>query len=114
MPIFDPHASLHGDPGFDRMLSRLKALVADMEMVRDGASLHSLGVEAPVLEDWALAQRRAPCLTGLSSGHPILTGEGRPIVTSELWLLSSDRKWARTLSRWYKLGRPFAGGRRHG
>ncbi len=114
MPIFDPHASLHDDPDFDRILSRLKALVADMEKIREGASPHSLGVDAPVLEDWALAQRRAPCLAGLSSGHPVLTGEGRPIVTSELWLLSSDRKWARTLSRWYRLGRPFAGGRRHG
>lgn len=114
MLIFDPHAPMRDDPGFDRMLSRLKALAADMEKIRESASPQSLGVEAPVLESWALARRPAPCLTGLSSGHPILAGEGRPIVTSELWLMSAGGEWARTLSRWYRLGRPVTGGRRHG
>ncbi|WP_378951240.1 DUF6634 family protein [Mesorhizobium sp. ANAO-SY3R2] len=49
---------------------------------------------------------RPPCLAGLSSGHPKLPGTQRPIRTSDVWLVSQDWGWARTLSRWYRLGRP--------
>ncbi|WP_374940423.1 DUF6634 family protein [Mesorhizobium sp. INR15] len=45
-------------------------------------------------------------MAGLSTGHPRLVGEGRLIGTSDLWALSEDRAWGRTLSRWYRLGRP--------
>ncbi|WP_404823367.1 DUF6634 family protein [Nitratireductor aquimarinus] len=60
--------------------------------------------EAPILEQWALTCRPAPCLTGLSTGHPRLMGADRSIITSDLQLLSSDQMWARTTSRWYRLG----------
>jgi hypothetical protein len=59
-----------------------------------------------MLDQWMIAQRLVPCLAGRSSGHPILMGKGRPIATSDLWLISEDGQWARTLSRWYRLGRP--------
>jgi hypothetical protein len=42
----------------------------------------------------------------VSGTDPRLPGENRPIGTSDLWLMSEDRSWARTLSRWYRLGRP--------
>lgn len=95
------------DEFFDYELLRLSALVADMEAIRDGVPPESLNDgTAPVLDRWIIAQRAIPCLAGLSSGHPMLVGDNRAIATSDLWLLSDDRTWARTLSRWYRLGRP--------
>lgn len=88
-------------------LGRLRALVADFERVGDGALPESLaGQEAPFLDRWSVGQRAIPCLVGLSTGHPKLPGQNRLIGTSDLWLLSEDHCWARTLSRWYRLGRP--------
>ena len=64
------------------------------------------GTDAPVLDHWAIARTAEPSLIGLATGHPTLPGTERPIATSRLWLMSSDGTWARTLSRWYRLGRP--------
>lgn len=95
------------DPVFDFQLERLSALVADAARLRNGASPEALARgEAPVLDRWVITQRFVPCLAGLSTGHPRLPGENRLIGTSDLWLLCEDRTWARTLSRWYQLGRP--------
>lgn len=95
---------------FELEQKRLEALLSDMEKIRMGADPEYLGGDTPILDHWVLAQRPALCLAGLSSGHPRLTGEARPIITSDLWLLSADRQWGRTLSRWYQLGRPARGG----
>ena len=87
-------------------MERLGALVADMERIHRGVSPEALaGDDAPILERWALANRLVPGLAGLATGHPELLGENRLIGTSDLWLLSEDHIWARTLSRWYRLGR---------
>lgn len=95
------------DALFESELGRLSALVADMEAIRRGVSPKRLADgEAPVLDRWVMARRTIPCLAGLSSGHPKLPSDRRLIATSDLWLLSDDRTWARTLSRWYQLGRP--------
>lgn len=95
------------DEAFERELRRLAGLVADIERIRGGASPEALaGAETPILDRWVFGQRLVPCLAGLSTGHPRLPGENRLIGTSDLWLLSEDRNWARTLSRWYRLGRP--------
>lgn len=92
---------------FELELGGLSALVADMAAIQRGVSPERLSNgEAPILDRWVVATRTIPCLAGLSSGHPRLVGNGRPITTSDLWLLSDDRTWARTLSRWYRLGRP--------
>jgi len=88
-------------------LGRLLSLTADMEALRRGSFPESLtDAEAPILENWEMARRPIPCLVGHSFGHPRLIGSGRPIMTSDLWLMSADQSWARTLSRWYRLGRP--------
>ena len=71
-----------------------------MERVRRGVPPEAMAGEAvPILDRWILGQRVVPCLAGLSTGHPRLVGQGRLIGTSDLWLLSEDRAWARTLSR---------------
>lgn len=86
---------------------RLAALVADMERIRRGVPPEVMaGGNTPILDRWVFARRVVPCLAGFSTGHPLLPGHNRLIGTSDLWLLSEDRSWARTLSRWYRLGRP--------
>lgn len=93
-------------PGFERLLRKLDCLVADMKALRDGSLPEELaGVEPPTLDRWAPAFGNNVYLVGLSTGHPKLVGENRLISTSELMLVSEDQTWARTLSRWYRLGR---------
>lgn len=88
--------------------ARLFALAADLaEIARReklGPSDALFPNEAPVLEFWGLGFRRTSCLTGLSSGHPILHGDRREIVTSDIVAFSEELSWARTRSRWYRLG----------
>jgi hypothetical protein len=92
---------------FEREFQRLRSLLSDMEQIGKGVPVADLaGDGAPVLDSWRLAQRTTVCIEGLCSGHPKLPGINRPILTSDLWLLSGDRQWARTLSRWYSLGEP--------
>ena len=92
---------------FDLELARLSAMVADMEAIRRGTPPEDLSQgKAPWLDRWTIAVRPVPCLAGLSSGHPKLPGDNRLIGTSDLWLMANDWTWARTLSRWYRLGRP--------
>ena len=98
----------HQSEAFAIETKRLAGLVADMEHIRRGELPQALagGEDAPILDHWILGHRHAPCLAGLSTGHPRLAGVNRAIATSDLWLMSEDRSWARTLSRWYRLGRP--------
>lgn len=106
MVKFNPGEQDQGER-FEVEFGRLSALLADMSALRRGAYPEDLaGGEAPALDRWLVAQRPIPCLAGLSSGHPRLFGTGRPIATSDLWLMSADNSWARSLSRWYRLGRP--------
>jgi hypothetical protein len=97
----EPSADFAGE------MERLVALLTDMESIHRGVAPEVMaGDDAPILDRWVLAMRTVPCLAGLSTGHPELVGENRLIGTSDLWLLSKDHAWARTLSRWYRLGRP--------
>lgn len=105
MLTFDPGHEVH-DQGFEQVLRRLKALVADLEAVQSGRSGTVLPKAAPLLNQWDFAERAAIYLVGQSNDHPLFPGVGRQIATSDLWLLSTDRRWARTLSRWYRLGEP--------
>jgi hypothetical protein len=106
MVTFDPLGGGQ-DPAFDYQLERLTRLVSDMKRLREGTSVDDLAEGAPLLDRWMVGARPAQCLVGLSTGHPTLTGIGRSIATSDLWLISADGASARTLSRWYRLGDPF-------
>lgn len=109
MILFDRKGTT--DPAFDFEQARLAALLSDMELLRAGVPPEGLATDAPLLDYWLIANRPASCLLGRSTGHPLLPGVNREIVTSDLMLLSGDRSWARTLSRWYRLGRPAGGAR---
>lgn len=92
----------------DSEARRFSALATDLSrLAKDGTLNPFDGLfpqNPPVLEFWSLGFRRASCLTGLSSGHPILYGDRREIVTSDLVAFSEELGWARTRSRWYRLG----------
>ncbi|WP_157632800.1 DUF6634 family protein [Hoeflea sp. 108] len=87
---------------------RLSALATDLGEIAKRETLASSDAlfpnEAPVLEFWSIGYRRVPCLAGLSSGHPVLYGDQREIITSDLVAFSEVLGWARTRSRWYRLG----------
>lgn len=92
-------------PAFDTLLGKLDSLVVDMKAIRDGRSPLELGgPDAPILDRWAPRIGTSLFLVGLSTGHPKLAGEDRLINTSQVFLVSEDQAWVRTLSRWYRLG----------
>ncbi|MER8911423.1 hypothetical protein NKH99_27805 [Mesorhizobium sp. M0854] len=98
--------------GIRRDIERLEKLVADLWVIASPFDYRRLYNErtlsdAPLLEDWRQAVRPVPCLVGLATGHPLLPGCGRPIMTSDIWLFSEELRLARSVSRWYRLGKPF-------
>lgn len=95
----------------DDTISLLRRLIHDLERIRaEGYPDAGLLDRAPVLQQWSTEIRPVACLAGLSSGHPVLPGSARPIITSEVWLIAPQDGWVRTLSRFYRLGKPSDGG----
>ena len=85
--------------------AKLRALTADLDALAKGylpdAAVLSV---APILDHWELAERSAPCLIGMQTGHPLFS-TNTAIYTSGLYFLDPEAGIARTLSRWYRLGR---------
>src|SRR5690606_10519798 len=96
---------------FEAELTRLSGLVSDLAQLGRGVPVEEIDPHAPLLGNWTQGMRLGPCLLGLATDHPKLPGDRRSIVTSDLLLLSDDGQWARTRSRWYRLGRPAGRGR---
>ena len=62
---------------------------------------------APSLRDWAVVLGSSVRLTGTVRGHPDGPTSGTTgIVTSELLDVDPSLTWARTESRYYRLGKP--------
>lgn len=82
---------------FDKVLRAIAAAEA-------GPSEADLAT-APVLKNWspAVSPRGHVILWGEVIGHPILASDH--ITTSQLIAIDSAARWARTASRWYRLGR---------
>ncbi|MGO4573262.1 DUF6634 family protein [Microvirga sp. 2TAF3] len=88
-------------------IDRLKRLAEDIRAIAEGESPTGDDLKnAPILNHWVRAVRPVPCLVGYVPDHPRPPGTGRPVMTSDLWVLAEHQGWARTLSRWYLLGRP--------
>jgi len=86
--------------------AKLRALAGDLEALAAGHPPDVAALDAaPVLDWWRFATRSAVCLVGERSGHPVLHGDGRMTVTSDVYLVDREAGVARTLSRWYRLGR---------
>lgn len=93
-------------PELDFEIERLRKLLDDLRQIRRGQHPDEKAlVAAPRIEDWNLARRAVLCLTGKVFGHPII-GEGKPGVTTDLWVIAPSLGYARTLSRFYVLGPP--------
>lgn len=80
----------------------MRSLADDLEVIGDGTVLPLPTVR---LDRWALAKRTVPCLIGTPIGHPRIE-DGKPYFSSELYYLDPRAGFARTFSRWYKLGTP--------
>ena len=87
----------------------LRALADDLEAIAAGVGpAASELADAPLLQGWDLDIRTVRSLSGVVDGHPRFP-PGRRVRTSELFA-TDGRTWARTLSRYYRLGtrRPAA------
>ena len=64
--------------------------------------------EAPVLSQWVLSEVGSGlhCLVGIVSGHPLL--DPGWCTTSVVLVMDPHHRWARTVSRLYRLAEPLA------
>lgn len=91
-------------------IARLRKLCADLEAIIGGWRPSAADLnDAPLITTWrhAVVLSPDPVLTGTVTRHPRIA-EGRPTLTSPLYAIDAQAGWARTLSRFYRLGR--AGG----
>ena len=89
-----------------RLAAHLKRLSTDLVEIAGGRGPRPEDLaDAPTLDEYVVAEKTLPCLVGVQSGHPSVTGSR--IQTSEMYVLDERSGWARTLSRYYRLGRPL-------
>jgi hypothetical protein len=82
---------------------RLESLLADLRHVADGHLPTEANISsAPIIDRWATATRPEVCLIGEVHGHPNCAGPMS--VTSGLQIFSPEYGWARTGSRFFRLG----------
>lgn len=93
------------NPSVRETARRIHALSADLRRIKLGLS-PTMGEldSAPRLDDWYLGYRFEPALVGNLVGHPELA-DG-PVTTSAVYVLDGELGFARTLSRFYNLGKP--------
>jgi hypothetical protein len=93
------------NPRTREIASRIHRLSQDLMLIDQlrAPSIRDIAA-APLIEDWAIGRRYEPALIGRVSGHPHI--DPGPIVTSGLYFLDPVAGYARTLSRWYRLGTP--------
>ena len=81
-------------------IERMRSLADDLEAIADGRFPSR---PTALLGSWSFATQAVPCLIGNTFGHPKIA-DGRRAFTSEVYYVHPNRRLARTLSRWYKLG----------
>lgn len=89
-------------------IERLKRLLCDLDAMAlgSGPTVGQIN-QAPFLEQWVIGNLPAPHLIGLVTGHPEKVGTGRAIRTSQVMVVDDESRWARTLSRFFRLGSPL-------
>lgn len=82
-----------------------KALRA-IRAVEIGPTFEDLA-QAPLIDFWVTVSRSSAeiCLLGEVSNHPTLGTDD--ILTSPIVALNRTEGWGRSLSRWYRLGKPL-------
>ncbi|MBO6895124.1 MAG: hypothetical protein JJ866_24520 [Roseibium sp.] len=86
-------------------IAKLEALLDDLKALRAGnyPSNDTLS-KAPFLNDYRVIKRGIAALSGDVTGHPTISGNNEPMVSSPLFVVLKDIGAARTLTRWYRLG----------
>ncbi|MGE7471973.1 DUF6634 family protein [Bosea sp. NPDC003192] len=79
----------------------LRRLADDLAAIVDGRKPSPEDLASAVSIQGTIGQRSVPCLIGQVSNHPRLGN--RLITTSQLFMVDPDGRWARTLSRFYRL-----------
>src|SRR5215207_4268212 len=93
-------------PELEPEIIRLRSLVQDLDDIRRGKHPgNALLDSCPTIHDWQGITRPDPCLTGIMFNHPTIA-DGRQGVTTGLWVLAPTLGYARTITRFYALGRP--------
>jgi hypothetical protein len=86
------------------LIRELERLTRDLRSLNAGAAPFEQQLQAsPLLDQWSFGFLPAPCLIGAVYQHPTL-GNRPTINTSELIFIDPSRRWARTRSRFYRLG----------
>lgn len=85
-------------------IENFERLAADLRGILDGSSpSESQLAAAPLIDYYQWITRPVTCLAGHISGHPL--GSSTSGRTSELMYIATTKGWARTRSRYYRLGR---------
>ena len=87
---------------------RLQALAKDCLILEHDVTFVSARLRtAPMLDSYfPVLSPLGLHLVGQVTQHPLLGS--RRIVTSQVWIADPEGHWARTLSRFYRLGQPAA------
>ena len=87
-----------------QLTTKLRSMAHDLDRIAIAAAPTAAELaKAPLLVDWRIVLALSGlALTGFAAGHPQFGA--RAIVTSPLWALDPELCWARTLSRFYRLG----------
>jgi hypothetical protein len=112
IPDREPHLivrALAPDAITPDLTARLRSLADDLDRIAQGDAPTAADLaQAPLLVDWKLMLGWSGlCLIGFVAGHPLLGA--KTIATSPVWTLDPALRWARTLSRFYRLGVPAGG-----
>jgi hypothetical protein len=98
MPAMDSFHSLAP------LCRELEMLTNDLRNLNQGTPLSERELQAcPLLDQWSFSFLPAPCLMGAVYQHPTL-GTRPHIHTSELVVIDPSKRWARTWSKFYRLG----------
>jgi hypothetical protein len=89
----------------DEHIETLRRLLHDLEELRENGAPSPLSLSvAPYLDEWFPSNRLVPCLAGYPEGHPTCRS-GRMARTSDLWVFAPDHGYARTLNRYWRVGK---------
>ncbi|CCF19993.1 conserved protein of unknown function [Pseudorhizobium banfieldiae] len=86
--------------GREALVAQLRRLADDLETI---GRLNWPPSDAVYINDWFVGRRAVSCLVGRPLGHPFIDN-GHPMVSSELFFMDVDHGYARSFSRWYRLG----------
>ncbi len=88
-------------------LDKARRLADDLARIAaDGSPSADDLAAAPILDFWQPALRDGHAIFGIVNGHPRIPDD-HTALTTDVFALDADAGWARTWSRFYRLGRPL-------